>query len=56
MLLCGCETWSLTLREEHKLRVVMKIFDLRGRTIEDREIAYCGVSGFLFRNKYYGNQ
>jgi hypothetical protein len=19
--LCGCETWSLTLREEHKLRV-----------------------------------
>jgi len=20
-VLCGCETWSLTLREEHKLRV-----------------------------------
>jgi hypothetical protein len=21
VVLCGCETWSLTLREEHKLRV-----------------------------------
>ena len=21
VLLCGCETWSLTLREEHRLRV-----------------------------------
>jgi hypothetical protein len=21
IVLCGCETWSLTLREEHKLRV-----------------------------------
>jgi hypothetical protein len=21
MALCGCETWSLTLREEHRLRV-----------------------------------
>jgi len=21
VLLCGCETWSLTFREEHRLRV-----------------------------------
>ena len=21
LVLCGCETWSLTLREEHRLRV-----------------------------------
>jgi hypothetical protein len=21
VVLCGCETWSLTLREEHRLRV-----------------------------------
>jgi hypothetical protein len=21
VMLCGCETWSLTLREEHRLRV-----------------------------------
>jgi hypothetical protein len=21
VILCGCETWSLTLREEHRLRV-----------------------------------
>jgi hypothetical protein len=31
VVLCGCETWSLTLREEHKLRVseyrvLMRIF------------------------------
>jgi hypothetical protein len=23
-VLCGCETWSLTLREEHRLRVFEK--------------------------------
>jgi hypothetical protein len=22
VVLCGCETWSLTLREEHRLRVL----------------------------------
>jgi hypothetical protein len=32
VVLCGCETWSLTLREEHKLRVfenrvLRKIFE-----------------------------
>jgi hypothetical protein len=31
MVLCGCETWSLTLREEHRLRVfenrVLRIFE-----------------------------
>jgi hypothetical protein len=27
VVLCGCETWSLTLREEHRLRVSeMRIF------------------------------
>jgi hypothetical protein len=25
-LLCGCETWSLTLRERRRLRVLRKIF------------------------------
>jgi hypothetical protein len=34
VVLYGCETWSLTLREEHRLRefenrVLRKIFDLR---------------------------
>jgi hypothetical protein len=24
ILLCGCETWSLTLREEYRLRVIDK--------------------------------
>jgi hypothetical protein len=32
VVLCGCETWSLTLREEHRLkvfenRVLRRIFD-----------------------------
>jgi hypothetical protein len=26
IVLYGCETWSLTLREEHKLRVLRRIF------------------------------
>jgi hypothetical protein len=26
VVLYGCETWSLTVREEHKLRVLMRIF------------------------------
>jgi len=26
VVLCGCETWSLTLREEHRLRVLRRIF------------------------------
>jgi hypothetical protein len=33
MVLYGCETWSLTLREEHRLRVfknrVLRIFGLK---------------------------
>jgi hypothetical protein len=29
MLLCGCETWSLTLREKHRLRVSRRIFGLK---------------------------
>jgi hypothetical protein len=27
MVLYACETWSLTLREEHRLRVLRRIFD-----------------------------
>jgi hypothetical protein len=35
IVLYGCETWSVTLREEHRLRVfenrvLRRIFDLRG--------------------------
>jgi hypothetical protein len=35
LVLCGCETWSLTLREEHRLRVfenraLRRIFGLKG--------------------------
>jgi len=34
-ILCGCETWSFTLREDHRLavfenRVLRRIFGLRG--------------------------
>jgi hypothetical protein len=38
--MCGCETWSLTLREEHRLRMfenrVMRRTDLE-------EIGWCNV-------------
>jgi hypothetical protein len=26
VVLCGCETWSLTLREERRLRVIRRVF------------------------------
>jgi hypothetical protein len=31
--LCGCETWSLTIREELRLRVLTKIFGLKGNEV-----------------------
>jgi len=36
VVLCGCETWSLTLKKEHRLRVFQngcsgKYLELRGR-------------------------
>jgi hypothetical protein len=49
-VLCGCETWSVTLREEHRLRVfenrvLRRICGPRsGVTIGWREIAQWGVS------------
>jgi hypothetical protein len=37
VVLCGCETWSLTLREEHRLRVfenrVLRIFGPKGNEV-----------------------
>jgi hypothetical protein len=30
VVMYGCETWSLTLREEHRLRVVRRIFGSKG--------------------------
>jgi hypothetical protein len=30
VVLYGCETWSLTLKEEHRLRVLRRIFGLKG--------------------------
>jgi hypothetical protein len=41
VVLYGCETWSLTLREEHKLSVsenrVLRIFGLKGRKTDRGE-------------------
>jgi hypothetical protein len=30
VVLYGCETWSLTLREEHRLRVLRRVFGPKG--------------------------
>jgi hypothetical protein len=30
VVLYGCETWSLSLREEHRLRVLRRIFGPKG--------------------------
>jgi hypothetical protein len=42
VVLYGCETWSLTLREEHRLRVfenrvLRRILDLKGRKMDRGE-------------------
>jgi hypothetical protein len=34
--LCGCETWSLTLREEQRLRVLRRIFG--PKRVEGQEV------------------
>jgi hypothetical protein len=36
VVLCGCETWSLTLREEHRLRVFENRV-LRGHSVQKRD-------------------
>jgi hypothetical protein len=42
-VLYGCENWSLTLREEHKLRefenrMLRRIFGLNGDEVTDRDL------------------
>jgi hypothetical protein len=51
VVLYGCETWSLTLREEHRLRVfenrvLRRIFDLRGRQRDNG--GSCTMRNFIF--------
>jgi hypothetical protein len=59
VVLYGCETWSLALREEHRLRVfenrvVRKIFgpkrDENGRM---EKVAQWGASYFVLITRYY---
>jgi hypothetical protein len=33
VVLYGCETWPLTLREEHSLRVLRRIFEFRREAV-----------------------
>jgi hypothetical protein len=50
VVMYGCETWSLTLGEEHRLRVfenrvLRKIFDLKGRKMDHGE--NCTMMSFM---------
>jgi hypothetical protein len=49
VVLYGCETWSLTLREEHRLRVfanrVLRIFGPKGRKTDHGK--YCIMINFI---------
>jgi hypothetical protein len=50
VVLYGCETWSLTLREEHRLRVfenrvLRKIFGPKGRKMDHGE--NCIIMSFM---------
>jgi hypothetical protein len=44
-ILCGCEIWLLTLREEHKLRVLRRIFGPQRKWQEPGED--CIVRSFI---------
>jgi hypothetical protein len=49
VVLYGCETWSLTLREEHGLRVfenrVLRIFGQKRDEVDKTDCSnYCGIS------------
>jgi hypothetical protein len=35
VVLYGCETWSLTVREEYKLRVLRRIFGPKGMELRE---------------------
>jgi hypothetical protein len=50
VVLYGCETWSLTLREEHRLRVLKRIFGLKRdevtggcRKLHNEELITCAL-------------
>ena len=49
VVMCGCETWSLTLREDHRLRVfenkvLRKIFGLRETKLQENGENYIMLS------------
>jgi len=61
VVLCGCESWSLTLKEEHRLRVfeywvLRKIFGSKGNEVTGerennyimRSLMICTVYPILF--------
>jgi hypothetical protein len=57
VVLFGCETWSLTLREEHRLgvfenRVRRKIFGPKRDEVTMEKIAEQRASRFVFFAKY----
>jgi hypothetical protein len=49
VILCGCETWYLTLREEHRLRV----FKNRGSHSQETSSRDIGRGGVLIPRPYY---
>jgi hypothetical protein len=58
VVLYGCETWSLTLREENRLRVFEKrvlsrIFGPEGSNRRMETVAQWGASYFVILPKYY---
>jgi hypothetical protein len=55
VVLYGCETWSLTLREERRLRVLMRIFGPRRdevrrewRNYRKKSLIICTAHPILF--------
>ena len=57
VVLYGCETWSLTLREEHRLRVfenrVLRIFELKGAEVAEGFRKITRASLFVIFSKCY---
>jgi hypothetical protein len=54
VILCGCETWSLTLTEEHKLRVFENrvLRDISGPKREEITQGWRKLHNVEFRDLY----
>jgi hypothetical protein len=55
-VLYGCETWSLTLKEEHRLRVLRRIFGPKREEVTGECRKLCKLYNVLLTKDCSGNK